>query len=119
MADQRHEGFANYETWIVNTFIDQDETVLTYWREQARDVWRETEDRAPNQFLNHLENAEVMLGERLRDEFDTESDHPVFKATMDTVYGDLLNAALGRVEWQEIAEAILEAVLENDTDSAS
>jgi hypothetical protein len=107
MADT-YNGWTNYETWAVNLWMDHEQGSQEYWREQARAAWKQTGDKTPNQFLTHHENARARLADVLKDEHDTQSEHPVFKAAEGTVYGDLLNAALSEVNWFEIAEALLE-----------
>ena len=85
-----------------------------FWKERTVDVWKECEDKHPNQFMDRKGNAQSMLAEQLKAEHDSESEHPVFAAADGTVYADLLNAALSEVNWHEIAESLLsEAELED------
>ena len=64
--------------------------------------------------MDRSSNARSMLAERLKDEHDSQSDHPVFKAAEGSVYADLLNAALSEVNWREIADALLNAEKDDD-----
>ena len=115
MTDTRYNGWANYETWAVKLWMDNDEGLYHYWAEQAQDCWDEAEDKHPNQFMDRASNARLLLSDRLKAEHDSECEHPVFKAADGTVYSDLLNAALSEVDWHEIAESLLEEV-EKDQD---
>ena len=107
MTEKRYNGWTNYETWAVKLWMDNDEGSYRYWQEQTRECWDETSDKSPNQYCNHSDNARIMLAERLKDEHDSQSDHPVFAASDGTVYADLLNAALSEVDWHEIADSLL------------
>lgn len=112
-SNKRYNGWANYETWAVKLWIDNEEGSYRYWRDATRRAWATARDKRPNQFMDKAENAQNILAEQLKDEHDSHSDHPVFKAAHGTVYSDLLNAALSEVEWREIAEALLESRAED------
>jgi hypothetical protein len=115
MADKTYNGWTNYETWAVKLWIDNEQGTYEYWREAAVDAWEMAGDETPNQFMDHSSNAQSMLATRLKDEHDSQSDHPVFAAAEGSVYADLLNAALSDVNWHEIAESLLESEQENET----
>lgn len=102
-----HNGWTNYETFVVKLGIDSGELSQRYWSLRAADMWAETDDREPNQFMSHSDNARAALAERLKSEHDSESEHPVFAASDGSVYADLLNAALSEVNWYEIADSLL------------
>src|SRR6266498_3923184 len=102
-----YNGWSNYETWAVKLWMDNDEGSYHYWQETAREVLDDCEDKHPNQFMNKADNDRSQLAERLKDEHDSESEHPVFKAAEGSVYADLLDAALSEVNWHEIAAALL------------
>lgn len=102
-----YNGWTNYETWAVKLWMDNDRGSYEYWKETAEACWAEAEDKSPNQFMTKAENARLLLSDRLKDEHDSGSEHPVFAAAEGTVYADLLNAALSEVNWHEIAESLL------------
>jgi hypothetical protein len=108
MAETRYNGWTNYETWVVKLWIDNEESTQNYWREATDDAWQSADNQHPNQFMNRVDNAQSLLAERLKDEHDSNSDHPVFAAADGSVYADLLNAALADVNWHEIAASMLD-----------
>lgn len=114
-TDTRYNGWTNYETWAVKLWMDNEQGSYNYWNEAAQEAWNEAEDKSPNQFMDRADNARLILSERLKDEYDLGSGHPVFKAAGGTVYADLLNAALSEVNWHEIADALLEDVDKAET----
>lgn len=103
-----YNGWTNYETWAVKLWMDNDQGSSTYWSEATTEAWAATAHSQPNQFMNHRDNARLVLSERLESEHDSQSEHPVFAAANGTVYADLLNAALSEVNWREIADALLD-----------
>lgn len=93
-------------------WIDNDEGSHEYWREAAQESWRAAGRRRPNRFIDsRKDNAEAILGDRLKDE------HEEAQPTVSGVFADLLNAAMGAVNWHEIATALLDdAEVEEDGD---
>ncbi len=100
---QRYNGWENYETWAVKLWIDNDESAYHYWRGRARSE-REVALVAGKQ----LGDATYALAQRLEREHDSHTGHPIFQAANGTVYSDLLQAALGNVNWYEIAVSLLD-----------
>jgi len=77
----KYNGWTNYETWIVALWIDNDHQ---YWRERAA----------------KYKDRPGILADKLRESL---SEHE-----LEGMHADLLNAALNRVNWQEIASHLLE-----------
>jgi len=116
MADT-YNGWTNYETWAVKLWIDNEQSSQEYWTERTIAAWQESDDRQPNQFMNRSENARTLLAEWLKDEFeDAECNLLETADASSSVFADLLGAALGRVDWREIADAMLRDMAENADD---
>ena len=88
-----YNGWSNYETWAVALWIDNEEPSYRYWREAA--AW--AKQRGSKQ------TAVIALANRLKDELSEQA--PDLGASM---WADLLNAALGEVDWDEIAQNMIE-----------
>ena len=105
-----YNGWTNYETWAVKLWIDNEEPSYNYWRETTREVWSECEERG-NAYLDTRQlRAQSMLAERLKEELDDQAEveiHVHGRKVDASFYNDLMNAALGEVNWHEIADSML------------
>lgn len=43
MKTETYNGWTNYETWVVNLWLGNDEGSDRYWREQAQECFDESE----------------------------------------------------------------------------
>jgi hypothetical protein len=91
-----YNGHANYETWTVNQWLNDDQATQNRWAEIARNN-RETSDTA----------------DALKDSYA--ADMP----ELNGVWADLMNAALSEVNWYEIAEDLRPEIHEGQTSSGS
>jgi hypothetical protein len=92
MSDKTYNGWRNYETWNVKLWLDNDEGSGGYWAEQAEQAVKRFGD-----------NATWTLAQQLKNELNEGA--PDLGASC---YADLLNAALGEVDWHEIAESFVD-----------
>lgn len=89
-----YNGHANYETWAVKLWMDNEYSLYQYWLERTREIG---EGLPPSTLtVSHL-------AEELKDWH--EENAPDLGAT---VWADLLGAALCEVDWRDIAESLLE-----------
>jgi hypothetical protein len=94
-----YNGWSNYETWAVKLWIDNEPGPYEYWSERAKEILR---DPRVSEYLTTDQTARQDLAEELKN--GHEEDAPQMG---NTVFADLLNAALSEVEWYEIAESML------------
>jgi len=99
-----YEGWKNYETWAVKLWLDNEEGSSRYWADATREAWENAEAETP---FTRSERARHDLADQLKDEIDQNMPEAITEAVDGTLYSDLLNAALGEVCWQEIADAML------------
>ena len=80
----QYNGWKNYETWLVNLWIDNDQGFSDTWRERAEEV-RDTYDLSceMQQFYTELAETEIPAS---------------------GMFADLFNSALREVSWYDIAE---------------
>ena len=104
MTEQGYNGWANYETWCVNLWLSNDQGTQEHCEEMAQDAWDNAEG---GKYLTRLEVATRALAGMLRDEQEEAASELTGNSSM---FSDLLTAALGEVNWDEIAKAFLECV---------
>lgn len=86
MADERHQGWTNYETWAVGLWINQDEPMYRYLKLLAHSPQLNIEkDRALREWVEGMNTL-----------------------TDGSMFSDLLGRAIGRVNWTEIMNAAME-----------
>jgi len=88
-----YNGWANYETWCVNLWIDNDQGTQEMWAESTARIWEQSERK---------EEAVSALASMLKEELSVVPDE------VTGMMADLLGAALGEVDWHEIAEHMVE-----------
>ena len=101
-----YNGWTNYETWVVNLWIDNEQGSQDFVRETAKEIYAEAE---ATDVWTREESARFALSDWLRDWYDDNLPE------MPGVYGDLLGGALGAVDWNEIARHHIDAILEEVT----
>lgn len=102
MTDQRYNGWANYETWCVKLWMDNDEGSCDYWNERA-EHWAGEESTSEHWSCD--ESAKFNLADELKDSYEERRTDLV--GLEGTVFSDMLGAAFSEVDWQEIAENLL------------
>jgi len=106
MSEQSgYNGWSNYETWCVNLWMSNDAGSDSYFNEMAQEIWNESEAelRADESVLfTRDEVATRVLAERFKEHHE-EALSQIGEISIGGVFSDLLNAALGEVDWYEIA----------------
>lgn len=101
MNTQKYNGWTNYETWLVNLWMDNEEGSQSYYSEKAQEVYDSAQADAP---FTREERATLDLADMLKDEYA----EAVPEVT--GLWADMINAALSEVDWHEIAEHYIENV---------
>lgn len=93
--DTTYNGWTNYETWVVNIWIDNSEGKQTRWSKRATELVKEAID-------DQSEDIRADAISTLADEIESEHDEAM--PEIHGAFSDLLTHALGMVDWREIAE---------------
>jgi hypothetical protein len=96
MPDATYNGWSNYETWAVNLWIDNSEGSQDYWSERARECLKDAD----------FDKEEAVSS--LADEI--ENEHEEAMPEVEGVFSDLLRAAVGSVDWREVARSMLDDI---------
>ena len=103
---EKYNGWTNYETWAVGLWIDNDE----FTQRRAQELGKEMLKNAPHdenvkgKIWTVCETAKFRLAEQLEEQY--ENDNPLLNEES-SLYSDLMNASLGNVNWDEVAEQYL------------
>jgi hypothetical protein len=102
---EEYNGYPNYQTWAIALWIDNDEGIQEYWNDVATQIRRSHNTRGADEYGNTPDNtARYDLASNLKEEHEEGIPEEVNWG----VYADLLNSALGRVDWYYIAQNILD-----------
>ena len=102
MTKKEYNGWYNYETWLMNLWMDNDEGSQGYWSEIAQECYDDAEACAT---FTREENAVFAFADRLKEE--KEQENPVEGANF---WADMMNAALSEVNYHDIAEHYIDEV---------
>lgn len=95
--EQTYNGWTNYETWLVNLWLDNVEGSYRYWTQAARDAVHDCD--------GHREKAINTLADMLKEEHEEGAAAVIDRSRLNSlVWADLLNSALSEVDWHDIAE---------------
>lgn len=104
---EKHNGWTNYETWVVNLWMDNERGQQDYWADEARRCYEQASAKGG---LSQQSMAAIALADRIKEEHEDAATEMLRQAN----YGvgplaDLLNGALGAVNWDEVARSWIEA----------
>lgn len=91
-SDRTYNGWTNYETWVVNLWMDNEKGQQDYWIEEVQAAIKQ-------------EDAVSALSDRIKDEHEEACQQMLEQANFQSgPFADLLNGALSEVNWREIAQ---------------
>lgn len=95
----QYNGWTNYETWNVKLWLDNEQSTQEMCAEYAREAWSNAEG---NRYSSRSQVARAALSESIK--AFVEDNAP----QVESMYADLLNAAMSEVNYREIANSFLE-----------
>ena len=99
MTRKEYNGWTNYETWVVNLWIGNDQGSSNYWHDQAV---AELEHAQADASFTKWERATLALADALKEH------HELALPEVQGFAADLLGAAMSEVNWHEIAGAMVD-----------
>ena len=97
MNTLKYNGWTNYETWLTNLHFDN------FDFEEVMDIFDDCQDKGD--MLNRIEEYIKDYVEEFVEQFRTDSRN--------LFIDDLINAALGEVDYRDIAEHYIDDVIAN------
>jgi hypothetical protein len=102
---ETYNGYANYETWLVALWIDNDQNNIYHWGEIAKyhyDIAKDTK------YFTKKEEAIISFAEDMKEWYE---DNMPDSEEIGGLFRDMLHASLGCVDWHELAGKYMEQYL--------
>ena len=105
-----YKGYANYETWLVAVWIDNDQASIDRWVDVAKHHYNISEDR---EHFTKKEEAIISFSESMKEWYEDSIPDSV---DIGIFWSDMLYSALGSVDWHELAGKYMDQYLESVTE---
>jgi len=115
MSDTKHNGWTNYETWLVYLWITNDEVTQRRWAALAQECWDLAET---DSILSREENARRSFADDMKETMAM-GRCCALEGNKDGMYADLMDAALADVNYDEIAVAFVNDVDKTATEGSA
>lgn len=93
-------GFKNTATWVVSLWLNNTESTLSYWSNVVRDVAKRH---------NFIDTVEI-VADRLKMAHQDWANDALRDSAMNGCLADLLTSALDDVDWDHLAQNLIEEV---------
>lgn len=115
MKSRKYDGWTNHETWAVARWMDKDAHGRQHWREAAAAARREAAD-CPS--VAEMPCGVRVASRRLLADWIKEEIMDRLPLSEADVYMELLNTALVKIRWSELAAKLLDGI-DDETAGAS
>jgi len=106
---EKYNGYTNYETWVVNLWLDNEAGTHDYWLRMASYIYKH--EAKEQEHFSKMEDAACILADKLKNDHEEAKDEILSNMKLESsLWADLLGAALSATNWHEIAENLLENV---------
>lgn len=105
--EKGYNGWTNFETWVTKLWMDNDEGNYSHMKELTEEVRKEapTCSQVKERIWTVKEAEKYLLADRMQDEVCEIQEQKLFDVGLMT---DLLNSAIEKIDFDEIAENLLE-----------
>jgi len=105
-SDETYNGHANYETWCVSLWLNNEEGTYRHCRMLAREATNAADDSSlvSDGIWTIEEATRNLLADALREFLDELNP----TKNQSSVFQDLITSALGRVDWHSVADGFLD-----------
>lgn len=110
-----YNGWHNYETWLVNVHLTNNQKETDYWTNKAYDILVAVKNRPsdfPDPWIKDNTAAKLTLLSAMMEEITDQSYKDLEKSSYDNLFCGLLGSALENVEWDEIAQHFVDSACE-------
>lgn len=112
MNSREYNGWTNYETWVVNLWLNNDQGTYDHWQEVAKNVYNHQARDNTTVGMTRMDEAVYLLADRLKDDHHQAKDEILENMKLESsLWADLIGSALDETNWREIAEHLLEDVI--------
>ena len=106
--EKGYNGWSNYETWAINVWLTNDESSYDYLMEQVDEAYKSA---SATEYATREQTATYNLSQTLQ--LEAEENKPEVSG----YYADLLNSALGSVDWYELAKHYIDDLDKSEYDN--
>jgi hypothetical protein len=104
-----YNGYTNYETWVVNLWIDNEQGSRDHWVGIAEYIYKHRAEEQKH--FSKMDDAIYILADKLKEDHEEAKDEILENMKLtSSLWADLLGAALSETNWREIASNLLENV---------
>jgi len=104
---EKYNGYSSYETWLVSVWIDNDQRHINHWVDVAKHHYNIAEDS------KHFTKREEAIISFSGDMAECYGDRVPDSDDIGGLWSDMLHAALGSVDWYELAAKYMDQYLES------
>ena len=104
---ETYNGWANYETWLVNLWIDNEQGSIDFWVNVAKHHYDQAKE---TKFFTRQEEAVFTLADDMKEYFE---DNIPDSTEIGGLYADILHGCMTVVDWGELAAKYMEQAMES------
>ena len=107
---EKYNGYSSYETWLVAVWVDNHQGSIDHWVHVAKHHYNIAED---SKHFTKREEATISFSGDMAEWY---GDRVPDSNEIGRLWWDMLHAALGSVDWYELAAKYMDRYLESVTE---